>query len=56
MKLAVTYKVENKETVTKIGKDNLEKEASKLGMTLKELENDPTLKKHMEKNNIPNLD
>ena len=55
-KIRKFLKDENKETVTKIGKDNLEKEASKLGMTLKELENDPTLKKHMEKNNIPNLD
>ncbi|CKH13837.1 Bifunctional (p)ppGpp synthase/hydrolase relA [Fusobacterium polymorphum] len=55
-KIRKFLKDENKETVTKIGKDNLEKEASKLGMTLKEIENDPTLKKHMEKNNIPNLD
>ena len=55
-KIRKFLKDENKETVTKIGKDNLEKEASKLGMTLKELENDPTLKKHMEKNNILNLD
>ena len=55
-KIRKFLKDENKETVTKIGKDNLEKEASKLGMTLKELENDPTLKKHMEKNNIPSLD
>lgn len=55
-KIRKFLKDENKETVTKIGKDNLEKEASKLGMTLKELENDSTLKKHMEKNNILNLD
>ena len=55
-KIRKFLKDENKETVTKIGRDNLEKEASKLGMTLKELENDPTLKKHMEKNNIPSLD
>ncbi|WP_427169399.1 bifunctional (p)ppGpp synthetase/guanosine-3',5'-bis(diphosphate) 3'-pyrophosphohydrolase [Fusobacterium nucleatum] len=55
-KIRKFLKDENKETVTKIGKDNLEKEASKLGMTLKEIENDPTLKKHMEKNNITNLD
>ena len=55
-KIRKFLKHENKETVTKIGRDNLEKEASKLGMTLKEIENDPTLKKHMEKNNIPNLD
>ena len=55
-KIRKFLKDENKETVTKIGKDNLEKEASKLGMTLKELENDPTLKKHMEKNNSTSLD
>ena len=55
-KIRKFLKDENKETVTKIGRDNLEKEASKLGMTLKEIENDPTLKKHMEKNNIPTLD
>ena len=55
-KIRKFLKDENKENVTKIGKDNLEKEASKLGMTLKELENDPTLKKHMEKNNITSLD
>ena len=55
-KIRKFLKDENKETVTKIGKDNLEKEASKLGMTLKEIENDPTLKKHMEKNNITSLD
>ena len=55
-KIRKFLKDENKENVTKLGKDNLEKEASKLGMTLKEIENDPTLKKHMEKNNILNLD
>ena len=55
-KIRKFLKDENKETVTKIGRDNLEKEASKLGMTLKEIENDPTLKKHMEKNNITSLD
>ena len=55
-KIRKFLKDENKETVTKIGKDNLEKEASKLGITLKEIENDPTLKKHMEKNNISSLD
>lgn len=54
-KIRKFLKDENKENVTKLGKDNLEKEASKLGMTLKEIENDPTLKKHMEKNNISSL-
>lgn len=55
-KIRKFLKDENKENVTKLGKDNLEKEASKLGITLKEIENDPTLKKHMEKNNISSLD
>ena len=55
-KIRKFLKDENKENVNKLGKDNLEKEASKLGMTLKEIENDPTLKKHMEKNNISSLD
>lgn len=55
-KIRKFLKDENKENVTKLGKDNLEKEASKLGMTLKEIENDLTLKKHMEKNNISSLD
>ena len=55
-KIRKFLKDENKENVTKLGKDNLEKEASKLGMTLNEIENDPTLKKHMEKNNISSLD
>jgi len=55
-KIRKFLKDENKENITKLGKDNLEKEASKLGMTLKEIENDPTLKKHMEKNNISSLD
>ena len=55
-KIRKFLKDENKETVSKLGKDNLEKEAVKIGMTLKEIENDPTLKKHMEKNNIPSLD
>ena len=55
-KIRKFLKDENKEIVSKLGKDNLEKEASKLGMTLKEIENDPTLKKHMEKNNISSLD
>ena len=55
-KIRKFLKDENKENVTKLGKDNLEKEASKLGMTLKEIVNVPTLKKHMEKNNISSLD
>ena len=55
-KIRKFLKDENKETVSKLGKDSLEKEAVKIGMTLKEIENDPTLKKHMEKNNIPNME
>ena len=55
-KIRKFLKDENKEIVSKLGKDSLEKEAAKIGMTLKEIENDPTLKKHMEKNNIPNME
>jgi len=55
-KIRKFLKDENKETVSKLGKDSLEKEAVKIGMTLKEIENDPTLKKHMERNNIPNME
>ena len=55
-KIRKFLKAENKETVSKLGKDSLEKEAVKIGMTLKEIENDPTLKKHMERNNIPNME
>ena len=55
-KIRKFLKDENKETVSKIGKDSLEKEAVKIGMTLKEIENDPTLKKHMERNNISSME
>ena len=55
-KIRKFLKDENKETVSKLGKDSLEKEAVKIGMTLKEIENDSTLKKHMERNNIPNME
>ena len=54
-KIRKFLKDENKETVSKLGKDSLEKEAVKIGMTLKEIENDPTLKKHMERNNISSM-
>ncbi|MCX3067852.1 MAG: RelA/SpoT family protein [Cetobacterium sp.] len=39
----------------KIGKELIEREVGKLGMTLKEFEESPTLKKHLEKHNIPTL-
>lgn len=55
-KIRKFLKDENKETVSKLGKDNLEKEAVKIGMTLKEIESDPTLKKHMERNNISSME
>ncbi|MGL6114610.1 RelA/SpoT family protein [Cetobacterium sp. SF1] len=41
---------------TKLGKELLEKEINKLGMTLKEFEESPILKKHLEKHNINNLE
>lgn len=40
----------------KIGKDLIERELEKLGMTLKEFEEGAILKKHIEKHNIPTLD
>ncbi len=40
----------------KNGRENLERELGKLGITLKEMEEDPIIKKHMEKNNIYSLD
>ena len=40
----------------KNGRENLERELGKLGITLKEMEEDPIIKKHMEKNNITSLD
>ena len=55
-KIRKFLKDENKETVSKLGKDSLEKEAVKIGMTLKEIESDPTLKKHMERNNISSME
>ena len=39
----------------KIGKELIEKEVGKLGMTLKEFEDSPILKKHLEKHNIPTM-
>jgi len=43
------------ETV-KAGRDNLEKEVEKLGITLKDVEENPIIKKHMERNNLRTLD
>lgn len=40
----------------KLGRDLMEKEVSKLGMSLKEFEENPTLKKHLEKHKIPSLE
>ncbi len=44
------------ESTIKIGKESLEKELLKMGLNLKEAEEDPIIKKHMEKNNISTLD
>lgn len=46
----------NSEEITKHGRDSLEKEISKFGMSLKDLEEDPVIRKHMEKNNIKTLE
>ncbi|MDR3259153.1 MAG: bifunctional (p)ppGpp synthetase/guanosine-3',5'-bis(diphosphate) 3'-pyrophosphohydrolase, partial [Fusobacteriaceae bacterium] len=43
------------ETV-KYGRENLEREVEKLGITLKEVEENPIIKRHMERNNIHTLD
>ena len=40
----------------KNGRENLERELGKLGISLKEMEEDLIIKKHMEKNNIYSLD
>lgn len=55
-KIKKFLKDEHKEDIVKIGKELLEKELSKLGISLKEAEEDDLIKKHMEKNNITNLD
>ncbi|SJZ35448.1 GTP pyrophosphokinase [Cetobacterium ceti] len=41
---------------TKLGKELIEKEVAKLGMSLKEFEESAILKKHLEKHNIPSLE
>ena len=43
------------EETVKIGRENLEKEIYKMGLTLKDVEEDPIIIKHMEKNNIHQL-
>lgn len=55
-KIKKFLKDENKINIVKIGKDSLEKELSRLSISLKEAEEDPIVVKHMEKNNITNLD
>lgn len=40
----------------KLGKELIEKEVAKLGMSLKEFEESTILKKHLEKHNIPSLE
>ena len=52
--IVVTHGAKGK--IRKFLKDENKENVTKLGMTLKEIENDPTLKKHMEKNNISSLD
>lgn len=55
-KIKKFLKDENKINVVKIGKDSLEKELARLSIALKDAEEDPIIIKHMEKNNIANLD
>ncbi|RXZ69489.1 bifunctional (p)ppGpp synthetase/guanosine-3',5'-bis(diphosphate) 3'-pyrophosphohydrolase [Fusobacterium necrophorum] len=46
----------NAEEITKAGKESLEKELTKLGIGLKDLETDAIILKHMEKNNIKTME
>ena len=55
-KIKKLLKDQIKDEIIKLGKENLEKEVMKMGITLKEIEEDPIIKKHMEKNNIASLD
>ena len=55
-KIKKLLKDQVKDEIIKLGRENLEKEIMKMGITLKELEEDPIIKKHMEKNNIASLD
>ena len=55
-KIKKFLKDENKINIVKIGKDSLEKELARLSISLKEAEEDEIIKKHMEKNNISNLE
>ena len=55
-KIKKLLKDQVKDELIKSGRENLEREVSKMGITLKEVEEDPIIKKHMEKNNITSLD
>lgn len=55
-KIRKSLKDANMETTIKLGKENLEKELSKFNLSLKDVEEDTIVKKHMEKNNISNID
>ncbi|MGL5125590.1 MAG: RelA/SpoT family protein [Fusobacteriaceae bacterium] len=55
-KIRKWLKEQNFEENIKLGKELLENELSKLGMTLKEFEESSILKKHIEKHNIGNLE
>ncbi|RXZ27854.1 bifunctional (p)ppGpp synthetase/guanosine-3',5'-bis(diphosphate) 3'-pyrophosphohydrolase, partial [Fusobacterium necrophorum] len=46
----------NAEEISKAGKESLEKELTKLGISLKDLETDAIILKHMEKNNIKTME
>ncbi|MDK4475586.1 bifunctional (p)ppGpp synthetase/guanosine-3',5'-bis(diphosphate) 3'-pyrophosphohydrolase, partial [Fusobacterium necrophorum] len=46
----------NAEEISKAGKESLEKELAKLGISLKDLETDAIILKHMEKNNIKTME
>ncbi|MBS9776315.1 MAG: bifunctional (p)ppGpp synthetase/guanosine-3',5'-bis(diphosphate) 3'-pyrophosphohydrolase [Fusobacterium sp.] len=55
-KIKKFIKDQNKDEIIKFGRETLEKEMSRLGITLKELEEDSIVKKYMQKNNMTHLD
>ena len=55
-KIKKLLKDQVKDELIKLGKENFEKEITKMGIPLKDLEEDPIIKKHMEKNNLANMD
>lgn len=55
-KIKKWFKEQKLDETIKLGKEILEKELLRLGITIKDFEEGNFLKKHLEKHNIPNLD